>query len=63
MPERKKWPDDYLPKDGDKRGVRCPSCNCARTKVDYTRHTANAVNLRRRTCANCGREFPTYERA
>ena len=63
MQERKKWPEDYLPKDGDKRGVRCPRCNCARTRVDYTRHKPGGTNQRRRTCANCGREFVTWETA
>ena len=58
---RKVWPDDYTT-PGDDHGVRCPKCNCPRTKVTYTRHSVGQRNLRRRECGHCGHEFPTYER-
>ena len=60
---RKVWPDDYKG-DGTQEaiGVRCPSCNCADTRVDYTRHRAARTNMRKRICRACGREFTTYER-
>ncbi len=58
---RKVWPDDYQG-DGDDHGVRCPKCNCADTRVVYTRHSIGARNHRRRKCRHCGREFSTYER-
>ena len=60
--QRKKWPDDYDTADDD-HGVRCPKCNCPRTRVTYTRHSIGGRNRRRRVCCNCGREFHTYERA
>jgi len=62
---RKVWPDDFRGDDdgdGATVGVRCPKCNCADTRVNYTRHRAGAMNLRSRKCRNCGRVFPTYER-
>ena len=59
---RKVWPDDYAGPQDD-RGVRCPKCNCPRTRVNYTRHSVGGRNLRRRECANCGNQFPTFERA
>jgi len=58
---RKKWPDDYMTGEDD-RGVRCPKCNCPRTRVVYTRHSVGARNHRRRRCGHCGHEFSTYER-
>jgi hypothetical protein len=62
---RRKWPDDFMQDEpgGGSCGVRCPKCNCPRTKVDYTRHSIGCRNLRRRTCENCGHQFPTYEKA
>ena len=62
MAGRKVWPDDYTDGDSGTDGVRCPKCNCADTRVGYTRHRSGGVNLRSRTCRNCGRTFPTYER-
>jgi hypothetical protein len=59
---RKVWPDDYAG-PGDDHGVRCPRCNCPRTRVTYTRHSIGARNHRRRECGHCGHEFSTYERA
>ena len=58
---RKVWPDDYGDDDDD-IGVRCPKCNCADTRVGYTRHRREGTNLRKRRCRNCGREFATYEK-
>jgi hypothetical protein len=60
---RRVWPDEYFNSESENYGVRCPSCNCPRTKVDYTRHKIGQKNMRRRTCLNCGREFPTWETA
>ena len=59
---RKVWPDDYNGDSDDDIGVRCPKCNCADTRVGYTRHRREGTNLRKRRCRNCGREFVTYER-
>lgn len=59
---RRVWPDDYTGV-GDDHGVRCPKCNCPRTRVYYMRHYTGARNHRRRTCEHCGHEFSTYERA
>jgi len=61
--KRKVWPDDYHGDGGEDVGIRCPKCNCADTRVGYTRHRSGSMNLRSRTCRNCGRVFPTYERA
>jgi len=58
---RRVWPDDYNGSEDD-HGVRCPKCNCADTRVIYTRHSIGKRNLRNRKCRNCGHEFPTYER-
>ena len=58
---RRVWPDEYFNQDAENIGVRCPSCKCPRTKVDYTRHKIGATNMRRRTCLNCGRAFVTWE--
>jgi len=57
---RKRWPDDYM--SNDDHGVRCPKCNCPRTKVVYTRHSVGERNHRRRECGHCGHEFSTFER-
>lgn len=57
--QRRKWPDDYIDTSD---GIRCPKCRCPRTRVDYTRHKPGAMNVRRRTCELCGRQFITYER-
>lgn len=62
LTRRKVWPDDYQGDEGESIGVRCPTCNCADTRVGYTRHRAGKMNMRSRTCRNCGRVFPTYER-
>ena len=58
---RRVWPDDYMDEASD-HGVRCPRCNCPRTRVTYTRHSIGQRNLRRRECGHCGHLFPTYER-
>jgi len=59
---RRKWPDDYMSDDPEKHGVRCPKCNCPRTKVSYIRHTVGGRNHRRRECCHCGAVFSTWER-
>jgi transposase-like protein len=59
---RKVWPDDYEQDASDDHGIRCPKCNCPRTRVTHTRHSVGKRNLRRRECENCGYTFPTYER-
>jgi hypothetical protein len=63
--KRKRWPDDYMHDTGPAaRGIRCPKCWCARTKVVYTRHSIGGRNMRRRVCGNvnCGHEFTTFEK-
>jgi transcriptional repressor NrdR len=43
--------------------VRCPFCDHPETKVIDARNQRDApVKRRRRTCAECGRRFTTYER-
>jgi len=61
--DRKVWPDDYQGEVGEEaHGVRCPKCNCADTRVVYTRHSIGKRNMRRRICRACNHEFTTYER-
>jgi hypothetical protein len=54
MAGRKAWPSDYNG-DGGNIGVRCPVCNWADHKVDYTRHVEGG-NTRKRICKNCGKK-------
>ena len=43
--------------------MRCPFCDHPETKVIDARNQRDApVKRRRRTCAECGRRFTTYER-
>lgn len=58
---RKVWPTDYE-QPGETHGVRCPKCNCPRSKVTHTRHSMGGRNMRRRTCGNCGHNYPTFEK-
>ena len=45
----------------EQRGIRCPTCGCADTRVYYTRQFAQQTR-RSRICRNCGRRIPTIER-
>ena len=46
----------------EQRGIRCPGCGCADTRVYYTRQFQQQTR-RARICRNCGRRIPTIERA
>lgn len=43
------------------KGVKCPKCECADTRVQNMRRM-NGENQRRRICRHCGYGFGTEER-
>lgn len=45
-----------------KRGIVCPKCDSARTRVDDTRHPTRGLTRRYRVCDQCGQRFVTVER-
>jgi len=48
------------PTDKPDTGVRCPKCNCAVSKVYYTRGRGGATR-RVRICGYCGCRYTTKE--
>ena len=43
------------------RGVRCPRCSNAKSRVVDSRTSLNNRQRRRRQCCSCGMRFTTYE--
>ena len=43
--------------------MRCPYCQCEKTRVVDTSHDARGGVRRRRICTSCDQRFSTYERA
>jgi transcriptional repressor NrdR len=55
--------NSYRPKDRRIRGVKCPFCNEADTKVIDSRPADDNSSIRRRRqCEKCGKRFTTYEK-
>lgn len=57
-----KLPRPDRSKDGDVRGIRCPTCGCGHFRVVYTRGGWGGRVMRRRQCRHCGRRICTTER-
>ena len=50
-------------KKTDVRGLICPKCGCAHSRVLYTRALRAGRLLRRRECRHCGRRITTFEQS
>lgn len=56
--ERTQQTDD----NGDRTGIRCPSCGCRHCPVQHTSRATDCKTRRYRTCRYCGRRFSTVEK-